>query len=90
MKFATTFLLPAVVSAAVLDSRQAPKGVLAPAQQYKFTTKDLKAQLRTNSKRTLTRVGPLDLTAGVRAMLRSFQLLQSNNLARTPVAMVSP
>jgi hypothetical protein len=65
MKFAHTFLLPAVISAAVLDIRQTTNGAQAPKQQYKFTTKELKAQLRTNTKRTLTRVGPLDLTAGV-------------------------
>jgi hypothetical protein len=62
MKFSSVVLLPAVISAAVLDTRQAqPKA----ASGYKFETKVLAAKLRQNSKRTLTRVGPLSLTPGV-------------------------
>jgi hypothetical protein len=62
MKFSSAILLPVVVSAAVLDTRQAqPKA----AANYKFETKVLTAKLRQNSKRTLTRIGPLSLTPGV-------------------------
>jgi hypothetical protein len=58
MKFVIAVLLPAVVSAAALESRQAQS-------QYKFTAKELKPQIRSTAKRTLTRIGPLHLLPGV-------------------------
>ncbi|KAF2429930.1 hypothetical protein EJ08DRAFT_697954 [Tothia fuscella] len=57
MKVQIALLLPVAISAAVLDSRQ--------AAQYRFTTKELKPQLRANAKRGLTRVGPIKLLAGL-------------------------
>ena len=70
MKISVSLLLPAVVAAAVLDARQEP--------QYKYTTKSLKPVLRPNSKRTVTRVGPLNLLPGVSRCNDYIQLFGTN------------
>ena|ERR1700761_7317359 len=57
MKISVSLLLPAFVTAAILDTRQTP--------QYKVTTTELTPRFRSNSKRTVTRIGPLNLLPGV-------------------------
>jgi hypothetical protein len=64
MKLSITILLPVLASAGVLENRQS-KGARADAGPYTYTHKDLKPQVRANSKRTITKIGPLSLVAGV-------------------------
>jgi hypothetical protein len=62
MRLTFGLLLPAVISAAVLDTRQAPK-----AAKFKVDSKAVKPQFRIGAKRDITRVGPFDLLPGVSA-----------------------
>lgn len=63
MKAALVFLLPLLAEAASIQFRQL--GGKKAKAVYTYDTKPLKATIRADAQRTLTRVGPIDLVPGV-------------------------